>query len=55
MQGVMESLVMADETMFLRERGFNPVVLPLFDELVSPRNIAIVTTLPGNEGLLEWQ
>ena len=55
MQGVMESLVLADRTMFLREGGFNPKVLPLFDELVSPRNIAIVTTLPGNEGSLEWK
>ena len=47
MQGVMESLVVADRVVFLQERGLKPALVPLFNDLVSPRNIAIVTTLPG--------
>lgn len=47
MQGVMETLLLIDRLTFLRERGLSPILLPLFDDLVSPRNIAIVTTLPG--------
>ena len=48
MQGVLEGMVVADRAMFLRERGLNPHLLPLFNDLISPRNIAIVTTLPNN-------
>ncbi|CAI8034380.1 hypothetical protein GBAR_LOCUS19364 [Geodia barretti] len=47
MQGAMETLLLADRLTFLREHGLSPILLPLFDDLVSPRNIAIVTTLPG--------
>ena len=47
MQGAVETLLLADRLTFLREHGLSPVLLPLFDDLVSPRNIAIVTTLPG--------
>ena len=47
MQGAMEGLVLADRLSFLIEQGLSPSLLPLFDDLVSPRNIAIVTTLPG--------
>ena len=47
MQGVMETLLLIDRLTFLRERGLSPILLPLFDDLVSPRNIAIVTTVPG--------
>ena len=49
MQGAMEGLVVADRVTFLQERGFTPAVVPLFDDLVSPRNIAIVTTIPGQD------
>ena len=53
MQGPLESLVVADRLVFLRERGFSPQPVPLFDDLISPRNIAIVTTLPGQDIDLE--
>ena len=53
MQGLLESLVVVDRLLFLRERGFSPLPVPLFDDLVSPRNIAIVTTLPGQDVDLE--
>ena len=44
MQGAMETLLLGDRLTFLRECGLSPSLVPLFDDLVSPRNIAIVTT-----------
>lgn len=44
MQGVLESLLVADRTVFLQERGLTPMVVPLFDDLISPRNMAIIVS-----------
>ena len=44
MQGVLESLVVADRAVFLQERGHTPLVVPLFDDLISPRNMAIIAS-----------
>ena len=40
----MESLVVADRAVFLQERGLTPVVVPMFDDLTSPRNMAIIAS-----------
>lgn len=46
MQGMLESLLVADGAVFLEERGLTPMVVPLFDDLISPRNLAIIASLP---------
>jgi hypothetical protein len=45
---VVESLILLDRFLYLKENGFNPFIYPVFDEHVSPRNLAIVCKKDGN-------
>lgn len=42
MQGVLESLVLLDRLVCMQEWGVRAELLPLFDEVLSPRNMALV-------------
>ena len=42
MQGVLESLVVVDRLIFLQEAGLTAECVAVFDEDISPRNIAIL-------------
>ena len=42
MQGALESLVLLDRCMYLRERGVKAELVPVFDEVTSPRNVALL-------------
>ncbi|XP_025902412.1 protein RRNAD1 [Nothoprocta perdicaria] len=39
---LVESLILLDRLLFLRERGFQCALVPLFDPLLSPRNLVLV-------------
>ena len=41
-QGVLESLVVVDQLLFLQEAGLTAECVALCDEDISPRNIAIL-------------
>ena len=45
MQGILESLIVIDRLMFLQENRLTPDVIPVFDEDISPRNLAILAAL----------
>ena len=47
---VIESLILMDRYVYLREQGFQPYLFPVFDEHVSPRNIAIICRKWGHLG-----
>ena len=42
MQPVIETLIHVDRILFLREQGIFATLEPIFNEEISPRNIAIV-------------
>ncbi|XP_064645436.1 probable methyltransferase-like protein 25 [Lineus longissimus] len=42
LQPVIESLITIDRVIYLNERGIPAEIVPLFDEFVSPRNLAII-------------
>lgn len=42
MQPVLESLILFDRCAFLIENNCKVDVIPIFDELISPRNVAII-------------
>lgn len=39
---LVETMIILDRVAFLREHGNSAVFLPLFDPVVSPRNIAVI-------------
>lgn len=42
MQAVLESLILHDRQQFLIEEGISTQLVSTFDDVISPRNIAIV-------------
>lgn len=44
MQGVLETIILQDRRQYLEERGFESGLVAVFDESISPRNIAIVAS-----------
>ncbi|KAL3884429.1 hypothetical protein ACJMK2_024568 [Sinanodonta woodiana] len=42
LQPVLESLIHADRKAWLLERGFHSNMVPIFDDLISPRNLALI-------------
>jgi hypothetical protein len=45
-QAPLESLLIADRCQFLVENGLDVDLVPVFDAMVSPRNMAIIATAP---------
>ena len=43
-QGVMEGLIVLDRCVYLWEQGLQAEALPLFDEDMSPRCVAVLAT-----------
>lgn len=43
---VVETLVLLDRMIFLQERGFQSKLIPLFDAVLSPRNLVLVAVKP---------
>lgn len=41
LQGVLESILLHDRVQYLRERGFEAKLVSVFEDHISPRNIAI--------------
>ena len=46
LQPVLETLIVVDRALYLMEAGVKVDVLPVFDEYVSPRNLAIIGIKP---------
>ena len=46
MQGVLESLVLLDRRSFLTEHQLAADLVPVFDDNLSPRNMALLATRP---------
>lgn len=44
MQGVIETIILQDRNLYLQERGLKPKLVAVFEETVSPRNVAIVVS-----------
>ena len=42
LQGVLESLILKDRQEYLLEHGLEAQLLPILDDNISPRNVAIV-------------
>ena len=42
LQGVLESLILVDRLIFLKECELHAEIIPVMDDFISPRNIAIV-------------
>ena len=45
MQPVIETMILLDRSEYLKEQGFDVELKPIFDENISPRNMAIVATV----------
>ena len=43
LQGAIESLVLLDRLLYLKEHGIGAKLEPLFDDAISPRNVAIAS------------
>ncbi|XP_032060191.1 protein RRNAD1 [Aythya fuligula] len=50
---LVESLILLDRLLYLREQGFQCALLPLFDPRFSPRNLVLVAARAPLEGVLE--
>ncbi|KAK7466607.1 hypothetical protein BaRGS_00033406 [Batillaria attramentaria] len=48
LQPVLESLVLLDRQCWLQENGFHADIVPIFQEEISPRNLALVSTKSQN-------
>lgn len=46
LQPLLESLIISDQVLYLTETGISSHVVAMFDDLISPRNLAIVATKP---------
>ena len=42
LQPVLESLIVIDRLQFLREHDISAIVVPIFNEEISPRNLALI-------------
>ena len=49
MQGVLESLVLLDRRSFLKEHQLAADLVPVFDDNISPRNMALLATRPTSD------
>ena len=49
MQGVLESLVLLDRQSFLIEHKLAAELVPIFDDNISPRNMALLATRPASD------
>ncbi|KAF4088173.1 hypothetical protein AMELA_G00079970 [Ameiurus melas] len=50
---VVETLVLLDRMLFLQERGFQSQLIPLFDPVLSPRNLVLVAVKPKEDGTIQ--
>ncbi|XP_040394946.1 protein RRNAD1 [Cygnus olor] len=50
---LVESLILLDRLLYLREQGFQCALVPLFDPRFSPRNLVLVAARAPLDGVLE--